>query len=916
MHKYSFFILLLSVVSALYGLEPEKTNLPGYYTECNINTEGHISSYSYTFTGSEMIPEKPFQNVIVSIPLYSDTAVLWVDRNHLNAVAENVTITGDGMSIFAGWWLNNERASLYRTLGNGTPLWTYPTPLANWQIDVSSSEDGHLLSAASSGSPFVIWDKSCSIPIKEFYYPSGFLGRQCAVSKDGSTAAVATDNGSTGRLFVFSANGDSLYTADFDRGNGVYGVELSQNGTIALVSTYYVLSIFENGSLRDTISNYGQTAAKLSGDGSKIVKGDFSGRVTLYEWNGASYAQQWQSTIGGPWVVAVDISSDGSTIMAGTGYSNGKSVMFDAASSTPLWTYQNYGSYGAYVHAVSLSGDGSIGAAASWGDTAQTGTFYVLTVHSKTVSTPIIGVTRNSEIGSLFDCDVSSDGQYITAGGKAVHAYQMGNGGEVYSVLVGNTPSANVATESIDAPVHLIQTGNVITPTATFKNYGDNAASFNVHFTIEDSTGTTVYSSEDSISNLSSGASTQKAFSPTWTPSNYNYFHAIVWCELSGDQYPGDDTLTLAVKCFHDAEARAILVPFNETTINMQITPQALVYNNGSYTESFEAILTVKDSLGNPVYVDTTNSSAVSPETEATILFSNLTPATIGNHTCELKVNVSNDINPGNNTKSKTSYISYEIIYDDGAAEAYYIVGSTYDNNKFAVRFTPTLSVPFYFTGGRIFVNATNTFDYVALCNDASGLPDTVSPLIEDYNVGATSAPEWAYFIFDSFEVTTPRDFWVVLHWSPSSPNSPGVGADNFSPNLRSWWYNNTNGWNNWTMHNWMVRLMQSPGAGAVKTISPSLPICYKLYNASPNPFRKNTLIVFDIPKKEKVTLEIFDASGRKIRELVNCVIKPGHYSKRWNGKNTKDGNVASGIYFIRLKTNTFKSVRKILLIK
>ena len=916
--RYLCFSLLLvfSFVGMLRGETTNEKPLPGYYTSYKVNSKGKIINFSYTYTGEKMIPEHPIESIVKNTPLYSDTAVLWVDRNHQNAIAENVAISNDGMSIFAGWWLNNERASLYRSIGNGVPLWAYSMPLAAWQIDVASSNDGHLIAAASSGSPFRFWDKSNAIPIKEFYYPSGFSGTHCAVSKDGSIAAAAADNGVTGRFFVFNANGDSLYAVDFDRSRGLYGLELSSDGSIAVVSTYDVISVFENGVLRDTISNYGQTTARVSGDGNRIVKGDFSGNVTLYEWNGSSYNQLWQSHIGGPWVVTVDISEDGSTIMAGTGYSNGKSVMFDASSSTPLWTYQNYGSYGAYVHSVSLSGDGSIGAAASWGDTAQTGDFYVLTVHSKSSSTPIIGVTRNDEPGSLFDCDISGDGQHITAGGKAVHAYQWGNGGEVYSVLVGSTPAVNAATESIDQPGHLIQVGNVISPKATFKNYGDDTASFNVYFSIEDSSGAVVYSSSDSVDALAPGATIQKTFTPDWTPTDYNRFKILTWCELVGDQYPGDDTLSLTVKCFHDVEARTILVPFDETTVNMEITPEAMIYNNGSYTETIEAILSLKDSLGVTVYTDTVTSGSVSPESQANIMFSPTSPSYVGGYVSELQVNVSDDINPSNNFSSKNIYVSYEIIYDDGTPEVYYIVSGSDDNNKFAVRFTPTLTTPFYFTGGRIYVNATSTFDYVELCDDASGLPDTISPLRVVNNVGASSAPGWAQFSFDSFEVTTARDFWIVLHWSPSSPGSPGVGADNFSPSARSWWYNNTNGWNNWTSHNWMIRLMQKPLAGISSMNDEEKILSFHLYKASPNPFAKKTKVAFDIPQETRCSLTIYDSSGRRIKTLINKVLKPGEYVLHWMGKNTEGKMVSNGIYFYRLQTSDFTKTQKVIFIK
>jgi hypothetical protein len=910
-----YFILLLLLTAMALGQGAEE-KLPGAYTEYGIDEDGYLSSYTTIYTGTEFIPADPIDREGSFFPLYSDTAVLWVDRNHQYAVAENVTIAGDGMNIFAGWWLNNERASFYRSLGDGIPLWAFSMPLADWMIDVASSEDGHLLAATSSGAPFRLWDKTNPVPVMEFRYPSGFVSGECAVSKDGSTAAAAADNGTTGRLFAFDANGDSLYAVDFDRGNGIYGVDLSSDGTIALVSTYYVHSIFENGILRETITNYGQTPAKLSSDGSRLVKGDFSGNVTLYEWNGSSYIQQWQSHIGGPWVAAVAISDDGSTIIAGTGYSNGKTVLFDASSSIPLWSYQYYGNYGAYVRAVALSDDGSICAASSWGDTAQTGDFYVLTVHARSDSAPIIGVTRNEEPGSLFDCAVSSDGENITAGGKAVHAYQMGNGGEVYSVLVGSTPSINAATEEILSPTRFAQVGDIITPRAVFKNFGDNAASFGVYVLIEDSLGSSVYSSSSSVSNLSPGDTSHVFFSPDWSPSTYNCFTARIWCELTGDQYTGDDTISLDIKCFHDVEAREIQIPYNETTVNMQITPQATVYNNGSYTESIEATLSLRDSLGALVYCDTTWSSSLAPEQEATVTFTPLIPSQVGDYTAELIVSVADDIYPGNNTRVKYFYVSYEIIYDDGGAEAYYIVSSVYDNNKFATRFTPTLTPPFFLVGGRIFVNATNPFDYVQLCDDMGGLPDTTMPLREIYNVSSSNAPDWAYFTFDTLMVVSPRDFWLVLHWPPASPGSPGVGADDFIPTMRSWWYNNTNGWNNWTNHNWMIRLQQAPEEVGVASDTPTLPSCFRLYESYPNPFSIRAQISFDIPVATTCDLKIFDATGRCVRTLKHAILKPGHYTTIWDRKDQQGRMVSNGVYFYRLQTARYIKTRKLIVIK
>ncbi|MDM7915930.1 MAG: hypothetical protein QUU85_11810, partial [Candidatus Eisenbacteria bacterium] len=38
---------------------------------------------------------------------------VWIDRNHGNAIAEHVAITGDGAYGVAGWWLNDMRCLLY-----------------------------------------------------------------------------------------------------------------------------------------------------------------------------------------------------------------------------------------------------------------------------------------------------------------------------------------------------------------------------------------------------------------------------------------------------------------------------------------------------------------------------------------------------------------------------------------------------------------------------------------------------------------------------------------------------------------------------------------------------------------------------------------------------------------------------------
>ena len=64
------------------------------------------------------------------------------------------------------------------------------------------------------------------------------------------------------------------------------------------------------------------------------------------------------------------------------------------------------------------------------------------------------------------------------------------------------------------------------------------------------------------------------------------------------------------------------------------------------------------------------------------------------------------------------------------------------------------------------------------------------------------------------------------------------------------------------------------------------------------------------MPNYSKTTIEVFDIFGRKINTLVDDYKNFGEYKIDWNGKNSKNEEVADGIYFINITTSgkTFTS--------
>jgi subtilisin family serine protease len=83
-----------------------------------------------------------------------------------------------------------------------------------------------------------------------------------------------------------------------------------------------------------------------------------------------------------------------------------------------------------------------------------------------------------------------------------------------------------------------------------------------------------------------------------------------------------------------------------------------------------------------------------------------------------------------------------------------------------------------------------------------------------------------------------------------------------------------------------------------------------------PNPFNPETKIEFNLQKEAFIALEIYNVKGQKVKTLVNDIKNAGYHTVVWNGKDNADKPVSSGIYFYKLQTDNYQSVRKMILMK
>ncbi len=97
-------------------------------------------------------------------------------------------------------------------------------------------------------------------------------------------------------------------------------------------------------------------------------------------------------------------------------------------------------------------------------------------------------------------------------------------------------------------------------------------------------------------------------------------------------------------------------------------------------------------------------------------------------------------------------------------------------------------------------------------------------------------------------------------------------------------------------------------------TISP--PKEFHLYDNFPNPFNPTTKIAFELPMTSKVKLVIYDALGREVRTLTDDEYPAGYIELTWDGRNEIGTAVSSGVYFYRISTPKWNSVKKMVMLR
>jgi subtilisin family serine protease len=97
---------------------------------------------------------------------------------------------------------------------------------------------------------------------------------------------------------------------------------------------------------------------------------------------------------------------------------------------------------------------------------------------------------------------------------------------------------------------------------------------------------------------------------------------------------------------------------------------------------------------------------------------------------------------------------------------------------------------------------------------------------------------------------------------------------------------------------------------------SQSVPREFELYQNYPNPFNPATVIEYTLKRSAEVSVSIFDVLGRKVRSYRLGARPIGRNRLLWDGRDEDGVDVASGVYFYRIKTGIVSQTRKMVKLK
>ncbi|KAA3608460.1 MAG: T9SS C-terminal target domain-containing protein [Calditrichaeota bacterium] len=102
-----------------------------------------------------------------------------------------------------------------------------------------------------------------------------------------------------------------------------------------------------------------------------------------------------------------------------------------------------------------------------------------------------------------------------------------------------------------------------------------------------------------------------------------------------------------------------------------------------------------------------------------------------------------------------------------------------------------------------------------------------------------------------------------------------------------------------------------------VVEIEVPIPDKFVLFNNYPNPFNPVTNLKFQLPQQSKVSLTVYDITGKVVKTILNSsVYDVGQHVVSWDGTNLNGTKVSSGMYVYRFSAGKYSKIGRMILVK
>ena len=112
------------------------------------------------------------------------------------------------------------------------------------------------------------------------------------------------------------------------------------------------------------------------------------------------------------------------------------------------------------------------------------------------------------------------------------------------------------------------------------------------------------------------------------------------------------------------------------------------------------------------------------------------------------------------------------------------------------------------------------------------------------------------------------------------------------------------------------VVMAQETMALGLTGVEDPVPTVFAVRDAAPNPFAGRTSLVFETPRAGKVSVDVFDLQGRKVKTILDEARPAGVHREMWDGRNDRGRMAAAGVYFLRLRYEDELVTQRLLLVR